>query len=117
MNYKPYTLNVNENKTRFQFQSVGKRGIFEKVIQFMPLPNGLYNLALLDYNQVTGEENNLSITDNGDMPEVLATVMKAIIIFFTEFPDRTVYFKGSSKSRTRLYQISINKVYLDLKRI
>jgi hypothetical protein len=116
MNYKPYTLNISDNNTRFQFQSVGKRGVFEKVIQFMQLSNGLYNLALLDYNPFTGDENDLSITDNGDMPEILATVMNATILFTTEFPDKTVYFRGSSKSRTRLYQISINKVYLDLQK-
>ena len=56
MNYKPYTLNISENNTRFQFQSVGKRGVFEKIIQFMSLSNGLYNLALLDYNPFTGDE-------------------------------------------------------------
>jgi len=32
MNYKPYALDINKDHTRFQFQSVGKRGVFEKVI-------------------------------------------------------------------------------------
>lgn len=116
MNYKPYTLNINKDNTRFQFQSIGKRGVFEKIIQFRPLSDAIYNLALLDYNPLTHQENDLSITDNGDMPEVLATVMKAIKLFFIYYPDKAVYFKGSSKSRTRLYQISINKTYLDIEK-
>ena len=115
MNYEAYPLLAAEHNTRFQFRSIGKRGIFEKVISFSPLNEDIYNLALLDYNPVTGEESDLSVTDNGDLPKVLATVMKAIRFFLKEYPDRLIYVKGSTDSRTRLYQISINKVYPLLK--
>jgi len=111
MNYEPYSLRVTEQNTRFQFQSIGKRGIFEKVISFSPLNETIFNLALLDYNPVTGEENDLSVTDNGDLHEIMATVMQAIHMFLNKHSDKLIYIKGSTKSRTRLYQISINKVY------
>lgn len=111
MNYKPYTLNINEDHTRFQFQSVGKRGVFEKVILLVLLADDIYNLALLDYNPGSQEYSDLSVTDNGDMPEIFATVIKAIIKFLNEYPSKKIYFEGSTPSRTRLYQISINKIY------
>lgn len=115
MNYEAYKLSANKNYTRFQFQSIGKRGIFEKVISFRQLSGDIQNLALLDYDPISGEESDMSVTDNGDMPEVLVTVMKATYLFFQKHPDKLVYFKGSSDSRTRLYQISINKVYPEIK--
>ena len=114
MDYKPYKLNVNEESTRFQFQSIGKRGIFEKVISIKPFSESVQNLALLDYDPITNEESDISVTDNGDMPEVLATTLMAINMFFEKYPDQFIYFKGSTKSRTRLYQISINKAYSDI---
>ena len=114
MNHESYLLLATEQNTRFQFQSIGKRGIFEKVISFSPLSEIIFNLALLDYNPVTGEENDLSITDNGDLHQIMATVMKAILLFLDKHPEKVIYIKGNTESRTRLYQISINKVYPDL---
>lgn len=67
--YKAYLTESNEENTRFQFQSIGKRGVFEKVIFFTPLTFDTYNLALLDYDELTGKYDDLSVTDNGDMPE------------------------------------------------
>ncbi|GLU52985.1 DUF6934 family protein [Dyadobacter frigoris] len=111
MNYKPYALNINEDHTRFQFQSIGKRGVFEKVILFQLLADDIYNLALLDYNPTSQEYSDLSVTNNGDMPEIFATVIKAVTAFLIEYQSKKIYFEGSTPSRTRLYQIVINKIY------
>lgn len=40
---------------------------------------------------------------------VLATVASTLHEFFNEYPNAIVYSKGSSTSRTRLYQINISK--------
>ncbi|GLU52983.1 DUF6934 family protein [Dyadobacter frigoris] len=68
MSSKPYTLHINEDNSIYQFQSIGKRGTFEKVIIISLLGNPC-NLALLDYDPVTDEYTDLSVTDNGDMKE------------------------------------------------
>ncbi len=111
MNYKPYTLDINKDHTRFQFQSVGKRGVFEKVILFQLLADDIYNLALLDYNPTSQEYSDLSVTNNGDMPEIFATVINAVTAFLKAYRNRKIYFEGTTSSRTRLYQIVINKIY------
>ena len=111
MNYKSYTLHTSKGNTRFQFQSIGRRGTFEKVILLDLLDDDIYNLALLDYNPVSQKYSDLSITDNGDMPEILATVIKAITAFLNQYQNKKIYFEGSTRSRTTLYQIAINKVY------
>jgi hypothetical protein len=111
MNHKAYTLNSNTENTRFHFHSVGKRGSFEKVILFTPLTEAMYNLALLDYNPDSNEYDDLSVTDNGDMPLVLATTFVGIRLFMNAHSDKSVHFKGSTLARTRLYQIAVAKVY------
>ncbi|OJV16903.1 MAG: hypothetical protein BGO21_29085 [Dyadobacter sp. 50-39] len=109
--YQAYLTESNEENTRFQFQSIGKRGVFEKVIFFTPLTSDTYNLSLVDYNTKTNSYDDLSVTDNGDMPEVLVTVISTIHRFLGSNPGKKIYFEGSTPARTRLYQIAIGKIY------
>lgn len=108
--YEAYLTTSNDENTRFQFQSVGKRGVFEKVIYFTPLTVDTYNLSLVDYDSATGSYDDLSVTDNGDMPEIIVTVISTIHKFLNSNPGK-IYFEGSTPARTRLYQISISKIY------
>lgn len=109
--YEAYLTTSNEENTRFQFLSVGKRGVFDKVVFFTPLRIDTYNLSLLDYDAESGSYDDLSVTDNGDMPEILATVITTIHQFLGSKPGKKNYFEGSTLARTRLYQIAISKVY------
>lgn len=109
--YKAYLTESNAENTRFQFQSSGKRGVFEKVILFTPLTFDIFNLSLVDYDAAKGNYNDISVTDNGDMPEVLVTVISTIHQFLDSNPDKRIFFKGSTPTRTRLYQIAISKIY------
>lgn len=109
--YEAYLTTSNDENTRFQFQSVGKRGVFEKVIYFTPLTVDTYNLSLVDYDSATDSYDDLSVTDNGDMPEIIVTVISTIHKFLNSNPGNKIYFEGSTPARTRLYQISISKIY------
>lgn len=109
--YEAYLTTSNEENTRFQFLSVGKRGVFDKVVFFTPLRIDTYNLSLLDYDTESGSYDDLSVTDNGDMPEILATVITTIHKFLGSKPGKKIYFEGSTLARTRLYQIAISKIY------
>ena len=91
--YKAYQTESNEENTRFQFQSIGKRGVFEKVIFFTPLTIDTYNLSLLDYDATRGSYDDLSVTDNGDMPEVLVTVISTIHKFLSSNPRQENLFR------------------------
>jgi len=112
--YEAYPFVLNEGKTHYHFQSIGKRGVFEKAIEFSPLNDNIYNLALLDFDPVTGEYSDDTVTDNGDTREVLATVLQIALHFLARNPYRTIYFTGNSDSRTRLYQIAIGKLFADV---
>ncbi|CAG5069830.1 hypothetical protein DYBT9623_02567 [Dyadobacter sp. CECT 9623] len=108
MNKDGYDLIVSADAKRFYFESVGKRGCFQKQIAFVPIGRTSYNLALLDYDPNISDYSDLPVTDNGDMERVMATVINAIYEFFEMNPVATIYFAGNTPAKTRLYQAVIN---------
>ncbi|MBK9962870.1 MAG: hypothetical protein IPP06_16555 [Saprospiraceae bacterium] len=101
------------NELHFDFISVGKKGEIHKRVTFIELQYG-FSMGLGDLNPETGEVDYYSVSDNGDRNAVLATVSEVIESFFELYPSHTIYFKGTSKSRTRLYQMAINHYYDEL---
>ena len=75
---------------------------------------GVYNLAFGDKDPLTGDINDLEVTNNGDTEKVLVTVVAALYVFFENYPTAFVYATGSTKTRTRLYRMGINKFYKEL---
>ncbi|MHA4808777.1 DUF6934 family protein [Flavitalea flava] len=49
------------------------------------------------------------VTNNHDRDKVLATIAAIVIYFMEENPNAILFVKGSTPSRTRLYQMGINK--------
>ena len=102
------------NELHFDFISVGKKGEIHKRVTFIELQYGFFNMGLGDLNPETAEVDYFSVSDNGDRNTVLATVSEIIESFFELYPSYTIYFKGTSNSRTRLYQMAINHFYDEL---
>jgi hypothetical protein len=113
--YQAYPFIANEATGHFKFQSIGKRGTIDKTIELAQVAPDRYNLALLDFDPVSQDYIDNSITDNGDMPEILATVMAVILDYLSQYPERSIIITGNSSSRTRLYQIAISKIFDEVK--
>jgi len=56
--------------------------------------------------------NDYAVTDNGDRNKVLATVVSIVEAYTKRFPDRWIFFRGSTAERTRLYRIAVG-LHLD----
>ena len=98
----------------FEFLSEGPKGKIQKLIQFALVnQDNYYNLAFGDKNPITGEIDDITVTDNGDSEKVLATVVAAVYAFCDKHPKAWIYATGSTAARTRLYQMGINK-YFDI---
>lgn len=115
MKHSQYELYRNTETSIFEFKSNGPNGEIKKVIIFSPTQSKeIYNLAFGDliYNAVNKKYaiNDSIITNNGDRNMILATVAKSVYIFTEKYPEKIVFFKGSTLGRTRLYRraISIN---------
>lgn len=115
MKHLKYDLYRNTDTTIFEFKSIGTNGEITKVIVFNATQTEeIYNLAFGDliYNEVQKKYilDDSTITDNGDRNIILATVARSVYIFTEKYPEKVVFFKGSTLARTRLYRraISIN---------
>ena len=111
-----YPLKSAEEFTRFEFISEGPKGAIRKLIEFQQTTDPeTYNLAFGDKHQVTGTLDDLAVSGNGDTEKVLATIVAAVYTFLDHHPTTYVYAQGSTKARTRLYRIGINRFYEDMK--
>ena len=54
------------------------------------------------------------ISNNQDAERVLATVASTVIDFTDHYPDVIIYAEGSTDSRTRRYQMGINKYWSEI---
>jgi hypothetical protein len=109
MEENPYPFHLKNLDARYEFDSVSNEKIVHKAVTFTQIPvSGFYNLALLDI-LADGKESDMAVSDNQDLPTILATVIKIVEEFLNKFPEKIVTFKGSDNRRTRLYRIVISK--------
>src|SRR5258708_4001483 len=94
---------------RFTFTSVGKKKI-EKVVDFIAI--GTPNVMNLSFGDLLpdGSIDYITISDNGDIRRVLATVVAIVNQFTSSRLEVWIYFAGSTVERTRLYN-RILKIY------
>jgi hypothetical protein len=110
MKLERYELKAEDSLMVFEFISDGPKGRIPKLVKFSETNlKDLYNLAFGDKDLVTGELNDLSISNNGDSEKVLATIVSSIYAFTDYYPNSFVYATGSTKARTRLYRMGITK--------
>lgn len=94
MNYPYYkNLEISVDYATFEFISNGPKGNILKRIAFRLVDgNSIYNLAFGDV--VNGEIDDYSISDNKDMPKILATIAYAVEQFLTAYPGRFVFLEA-----------------------
>jgi hypothetical protein len=108
MKYETYTdVTFDPDYTIFDFISTGKNGYINKRVAFTPTEmSGVYNLAFGDLDEY-GDINDYSVSNNGDRNKVLATVVDIVKLYTEKFPERWIFFRGSSEERTRLYRMAV----------
>jgi hypothetical protein len=108
MNYERYTeLLVRNNYLEYEFMSIGPKGAISKIVKFTVRQDGAgFNLALGNLKD-DGNIDDLARDDNKDRNKILATVVAVLKVFFDKYPDKWVFFRGSTPERTRLYRMAI----------
>lgn len=114
MNYPAYSISHNSNLLSFNFESVSDERNIQKKVIFTLIPNSVnfYNLSLVDVLP-NGHFDDLSISNNNDLRQILSTVYECIHLFLNQNPKAIVLFTGSTESRTRLYRIAISQNLLE----
>lgn len=113
MNLPHYSYLTSNDFTDYKFFSEGPKGRITKIVRFTKTQgfSNVYNLGFGD--EINGEVgfDDLTITNNADTDLVLSTVANTVIDFTDHHPSVYVYARGSTASRTRLYQIGISGLF------
>ncbi|MFI5136505.1 MAG: DUF6934 family protein [Sphingobacteriales bacterium] len=112
MNLERYSYSTSNDFQRYSFYSEGPKGKIKKTVVYSKIQEGpvIYNLAFGDEDPFTGQINDITITNNEDRDIVLATVANTIHAFIKRHGNHFIFAKGSTRSRTRLYQMSIARL-------
>ena len=104
-----YELVTESDVMNFQFTSIGPKGHIPKLVMYSKTPTkGIYNLGFGDRDPLTGKIDDTVVTDNKDSQKVLATVASTVYQFVKKYPRAWIGAVGSTKARTRLYQMGIS---------
>jgi len=117
MEQERYDIEISENDFVYWFYSNGPKGRILKTVQFQYMPEygkNFFNLAFGDAERLTDKPDDRAISDNGDYLKVLHTVAKVVQNFINLWPKAIIQIKGSSLSRTRLYQMGIASFWLEV---
>lgn len=95
---------------RYIFVSTGKRRI-EKIVDFVPL--GVNNFINMGFGDLLpdGSIDDKANSNNGDIVKIMATVIDILRHFTNQYPNAQIYFEGSTKERTKLYDRILRTYY------
>jgi hypothetical protein len=115
MDLQKYETTVGScDRMNFTFTSIGPKGRIEKVVQFGQTGNpDIFNLVLGNLLE-HGKIDDRTTSDNKDSRAILATVEASIYEFTQYYPDRSVFYKGSTMERTRYYRMALTKHFEEL---
>jgi len=109
MGNERYEVKAESDAMTFEFISARPKGKIPKLVIYSKISKkNLSNLGFGDKDLSTSKIDDLVVTDNKNSQKVLATVAFTVYIFLNKYPNAFVTATGSTKARTRLYQIGIS---------
>ncbi|RYC68308.1 MULTISPECIES: DUF6934 family protein [Spirosoma] len=108
MNEPAYPLRSSPDRQTFAFLSVSPARIIAKQVLYDPIDEQVVNLALVDV-MPDGRLADDVVSDNQDMPTVIATVVRTMFLFWDAYPEKLIYIQGRDTARTRFYRILISR--------
>ena len=116
MNRESYSFEKHEDSMyAYAFLSVGKQGNITKVVYFQEISQRIYNLAMGDAtDDINKPIDDMKVSNNGDMPKVMATVAKIMVKFLAQNTHATILIEGNTPTKKALYQRIITNNIQDL---
>ncbi|MFS2189301.1 hypothetical protein ACCC92_21665 [Mucilaginibacter sp. Mucisp84] len=113
MNFKGYNYYAASDYKDYFFYSDGPNGRIKKLVVYEKINDEplVYNLAFGDEDPETGLLLDRVKSSNDDRDAILATVAHTIGDFSDHYGKPMIHVIGSNIVRTRLYQMSISKIY------
>jgi hypothetical protein len=120
MHLDQYSITSDISNLTYKFDSIGPKGIIKKIVQFKAVKSmgiNVYNLAFGDLNEISGEIDDIIVSNNNDTKKILFTVGTTSLQFINHFPNAKILIVGSTISRTRLYQMVINQNIVEIDKL
>ncbi|HEY4337984.1 MAG TPA: hypothetical protein VGM89_18870, partial [Puia sp.] len=118
MELERYDIEESSDELTYRFYSDGPKGRIRKAVSFQParhLGRNAYNLLFGDYVESTGWIDDRVVSNNGDPRIILLVVAGIVDKFVNLYPQAIIFIKGSSASRTRLYQMGITSAWSEIR--
>lgn len=107
MNLDTYPVESSDDLLTHTFISEGPRGRIVKRVSFQLIGAQFYNLAFGDWVNDRKSINDKTRSNNLDREKVLNTVASTVQAFMFRYPRARIFVRGSTQSRTRLYQMRL----------
>ena len=92
-----------EDELNFSFVSEGPKGKIQKLVNYSPMSQVMFNLGFGDRIGDTLTFDDKVVSDNHDPRKVFSTVIQTLELFFEKHPGLFVHIRGSTPERTRIY--------------
>jgi len=93
----------------YSFLSNGPNGPIHKIAKFTEMGQNIFNFGFGDYDPVTSDISDTSVSNNMDTEVIMGTLGSIIYDFTNLFFEAAIFVEGTNKARTRLYQMNISK--------
>jgi Family of unknown function (DUF6934) len=117
MDLDKYPVFSDNDRSSYEFLSQGPNGTIKKVVAYQEIGHNIFNLAFGDWNEIKQVIDDEARSNNNDRDKVLVTVATTVIDFVKFHPKATIFVKGSTPARTRLYQMGIVSILTEINRI
>ena len=107
-----YAVFESDEATKFQFESIGKKGTIKKIVRFTKMEERFWNLAFGDANEQ--DFDDLSISNNQDIRKVIQTVANISHLFLETYPKRKIFISPVDEKRKSLYNFVFRHHYEEL---
>jgi len=104
-----YNYTADKTFMTYSFMSMGPNGPIQKIAKFSEIGSNLYNFGFGDYNPMNGDLSDTIVSNNKDTDVIMGTIGGIIYDFTNIFSEALIFIKGTNATRSRLYQININK--------
>ncbi len=108
MQLEKYVIVVDQHHLTYEFFSKGPKGLIKKGVEYREIEKNYFNIGFGDWNEEQQKLDDSARSNNSDRDKVLSTVAITVVDFMRYHPKAIIIAKGSTPSRTRLYQISIH---------
>ncbi len=111
MNKPIYQLTESSDGYWYEFDSINNNKVIRKAIGFYESIYDSNAVELVFGDLIEGKLDVVVVSDNKDFHIIINTVIVTVYRFLELYPEKSIFFMGSTNTKTRIYRAIIAKLY------